>query len=110
MITVNIPSPIANGTWVTAKITKNLPNDAVNGAIRAIRDAEMLIIGGTSLKVYPAANYISYFSGRHLVIINREKIQVLMNEDTDLTIVDSLGNVFSEIDKWMWGERIIGMD
>ena len=80
---------------------ENLPNDAVNGAIRAIRDAEMLIIGGTSLKVYPAANYISYFSGRHLVIINREKIQVLMNEDTDLIIVDSLGNVFSEIDKWM---------
>ena len=80
---------------------ENLPNDAVNGAIRAIRDAEMLIIGGTSLKVYPAANYISYFSGRHLVIINREKIQVLMNEDTDLTIVDSLGNVFSEIDKWI---------
>ncbi len=80
---------------------ENLPNDAVNGAIRAIRDAEMLIIGGTSLKVYPAANYISYFSGRHLVIINREKIQVLMNEDTDMIIVDSLGNVFSEIDKWM---------
>lgn len=80
---------------------ENLPNDAVNGAIRAIRDAEMLIIGGTSLKVYPAANFISYFSGRHLVIINREKIQILMNEDTDLTIVDSLGNVFSEIDKWM---------
>lgn len=80
---------------------KNLPNDAVNGAIRAIRDAEMLIIGGTSLKVYPAANYISYFSGRHLVIINREKIQVLMNEDTDLMIVDSLGNVFGEIKKWL---------
>lgn len=80
---------------------ENLPNDAVNGAIRAIRDAEMLIIGGTSLKVYPAANYISYFSGRHLVIINREKIQVLMNEDTDLMIVDSLGNVFSEVEKWM---------
>ena len=80
---------------------EDLPNDAVNGAIRAIRDAEMLIIGGTSLQVYPAANYISYFSGRHLVVINREKIQVLMNEDTDLMIVDSLGNVFSEIDKWM---------
>lgn len=80
---------------------ENLPNDAVNGAIRAIRDAEMLIIGGTSLKVYPAANYISYFSGRHLVVINREKIQVLLYGDTDLMIVDSLGNVFSEIEKWM---------
>ena len=80
---------------------ENLHNDAVNGAVEAISNADMLIIGGTSLKVYPAAHYISYFSGRHLVIINREKIQVLMNEDTDLTIVDSLGNVFSEIDKWM---------
>lgn len=80
---------------------ENLPNDAVNGAVEAISNADMLIIGGTSLKVYPAANYISYFSGRHLVVINREKIQVLMNEDTDLIIVDSLGNVFSEIDKWM---------
>ena len=80
---------------------ENLHNDAVNGAVEAISNADMLIIGGTSLKVYPAAHYISYFSGRHLVIINREKIQVLMNEDTDLTIVDSLGNVFSEIDKWI---------
>lgn len=80
---------------------ENLPNEAVNGAVEAISNADMLIIGGTSLKVYPAANYISYFSGRHLVIINREKIQVLMNENTDLMIVDSLGNVFSEIDKWM---------
>ena len=80
---------------------ENLPNDAVNGAVEAISNADMLIIGGTSLKVYPAAHYISYFSGNHLVVINREKIQVLMNEDTDLAIVDSLGNVFSEIDKWM---------
>lgn len=80
---------------------ENLPNKAVNGAVEAISNADMLIIGGTSLQVYPAANYISYFSGRHLVVINREKIQVLMNEDTDLMIVDSLGNVFSEIDKWM---------
>lgn len=80
---------------------ENLPNEAVNGAIRAIRDAEMLIIGGTSLKVYPAAHYISYFSGRHLVVINKEKIQVLLYGDTDLMIVDSLGNVFNEIDKWM---------
>lgn len=83
---------------------ENLPNEAVNGAVEAISNADMLIIGGTSLKVYPAAHYISYFSGNHLVVINREKIQVLMNEDTDLMIVDSLGNVFSEIEKWMQGE------
>lgn len=80
---------------------ENLPNNAVNGAVEVISNADMLIIGGTSLQVYPAANYISYFSGRHLVVINREKIQVLMNEDTDIMIVDLLGNVFSEIEKWM---------
>ena len=61
----------------------------------------MLIIGGTSLHVYPAANYILYFKSNHLVVINREKIQVLLNDDMDLMIVDSLGNVFSEIEKWM---------
>ena len=85
---------------------ENLPNKAVNGAVEAISKADMLIIGGTSLQVYPAANYISYFSGNHLVIINREKIQVLLNNDMDLMIVDLLGNVFGEIEKWMRGENI----
>ena len=80
---------------------EKLPNEAVNGAIEAISNADMLIIGGTSLQVYPAAKYISYFKGNHLVVINREKIQMLMNENTDLMIVDLLGNVFSEIEKWM---------
>lgn len=80
---------------------ENLPENAVIGAINAIQKADMLIVGGTSLKVYPAANYISYFSGKHLVVINREKIIIMLNEDTDLTIIDSLGNVFREIDKWI---------
>lgn len=80
---------------------ENLPNEAVNGAVEAISNADMLIIGGTSLQVYPAAHYISYFCGNHLVVINREKIQVLLNDDMDLMIVDSLGNVFCEIEKWM---------
>lgn len=80
---------------------ENLPENAVIGAINAIQKADMLIVGGASLKVYPAANYISYFSGEHLVVINREKIILMLNEDTDLTIIDSLGNVFREIDKWI---------
>lgn len=80
---------------------ENLPENAVIGAINAIQKADMLIVGGTSLKVYPTANYISYFSGEHLVVINREKIIIMLNEDTDLTIIDSLGNVFREIDKWI---------
>lgn len=80
---------------------ENLPENAVIGAINAIQKADMLIVGGTSLKVYPAVNYISYFRGEHLVVINREKIIIMLNEDTDLTIIDSLGNVFREIDKWI---------
>lgn len=80
---------------------EQLPENAVIGAINAIQKADMLIVGGTSLKVYPTANYISYFRGEHLVVINREKIIIMLNEDTDLTIIDSLGNVFREIDKWI---------
>lgn len=80
---------------------EQLPQNAIMCAINAIQNADMLIVGGTSLQVYPAANYISYFSGEHLVVINREKIKVMLNEDTDLMIVDLLGNVFHEIDKWI---------
>lgn len=80
---------------------EQLPENAVMCAINAIQKADMLIVGGTSLQVYPAANYVSYFSGEHLVVINREKIKVMLNEKTDLMIVDSLGNIFREIDKWI---------
>lgn len=80
---------------------EQLPEKAVMCAINAIQKADMLIVGGTSLQVYPAANYVSYFSGEHLVVINREKIKVMLNEETDLMIVDSLGNIFREIDKWI---------
>lgn len=79
---------------------ENLPEKAVIGAINAISKADMLIVAGTSLQVYPAANLISYFEGKHLVVINKEKIDMLMNEDTDLLIIDSLGDVFNEVSKW----------
>ncbi len=78
---------------------EDLPDKAVDAAVKAISEADMLIIGGTSLQVYPASTYISYFSGKHLVVINKEKLDVILNEDTDLMILDSLGNVFSKIDK-----------
>ena len=58
---------------------EQLPENAVMSAINAIQKADMLIVGGTSLQVYPAANYVSYFSGEHLVVINREKIKVMLN-------------------------------
>jgi NAD-dependent deacetylase len=57
----------------------------------------MLIIGGTSLKVYPAASYIQYFKGKHLVVINREKLDVKLDMKDDLCICGSLGDVFKEL-------------
>lgn len=80
---------------------EDLPIDAVNGAVDAIHNADCLIIGGTSLQVYPAANYISYFRGEHLIVINRETLYVPINLECDLVITDSLGNVFSEVSKWV---------
>lgn len=76
---------------------EGLPEDAVNGAIGAIANADMLIIGGTSLKVYPAASYIQYFRGKHLVVINREKLDVKLDTNNDLFICGTLGDVFKEL-------------
>lgn len=78
---------------------EQLPKDAVNNALTAIRKADLLIIAGTSLKVYPAASFISYFMGDHIVIINKEDIDLSFDPENDLVIKDSLGNVFDEINK-----------
>lgn len=81
---------------------ENLPSKAVDSAIEAFEKADMLIIGGTSLQVYPAAFFINYFQGKHLVIINKEKVaRIFLDEEKDLMIIDSLGKVFIEIDKWI---------
>ena len=80
---------------------EDLPNAAVSGALSAISNADMLIVGGTSLQVYPAAQFITYFQGDHLVVINKEKLDIMLNPETDLMITDSLGNVFQEINQWL---------
>ena len=74
-----------------------LPEAAVNGAVSAIAAADMLIIGGTSLRVYPAASYVRYFGGEHLVIINREPLDLRLREGKDLYIPDSIGEVFTQV-------------
>ena len=80
---------------------EGLPKAAVSDALNAISRADMLIVGGTSLQVYPAAQFITYFQGNHLVVINKEKLDIMMNPETDLMITDSLGNVFQEINQWL---------
>ena len=74
-----------------------LPDDAVEKAVRVISQAELLIIGGTSLRVYPAASYIEYFRGDHLVIINKEHLPYRLDPENDLEINEPIGEVFSAV-------------
>jgi len=77
---------------------EQLPDKAVNKAREAIANADLLIVAGTFLQVYPASTFIYDFAGEHLVVINKEEIKVLLHPDNDLFICDSLGNVFTEIE------------
>lgn len=63
--------------------------------VQYIRDAEVLIIGGTSLAVYPAAGFIDYFHGKHLVVINMD--QTARDVHADLLINERIGEVFQQI-------------
>ncbi len=74
---------------------EGLDDNIVNGAIKAISEADMLIIGGTSLVVYPAAGFIRYFKGRHLVMINKSETQA--DSMADLVLHKSLGSVFEQL-------------
>lgn len=58
----------------------------------------MLIVGGTSLQVYPASSFIYNFKGKHMAVVNKEPLSVKLNPQTDVSIVGLLGDVFSEID------------
>lgn len=77
---------------------EGLPEDAVSGAVNAIAKADVLIIGGTSLTVYPAASYIDYFRGKHLVIINQSELNI-RRSDNVLIIREKIGEVFTELAK-----------
>lgn len=74
---------------------EGLDSDVINGAVRAISRADCLIIGGTSLVVYPAAGLIDYFKGDTLVLINRSATS--RDAAADLVISDSIGEVLGAI-------------
>ncbi|MCR5294562.1 MAG: NAD-dependent protein deacylase [Lachnospiraceae bacterium] len=75
---------------------EGLDDATISGAVRAISEADCLIIGGTSLVVYPAAGLIDYFSGDKLVLIN--KSATTRDESADLVIREPIGEVFSKIE------------
>ena len=72
-----------------------LNEQVVRDAIKAISECELLIIGGTSLVVYPAASYINYFRGKYLVIINKSITSY--DKMADLVIHEGLGDIFSKL-------------
>jgi NAD-dependent deacetylase len=73
---------------------EGLDDEVVSGAVQAIRRADTLIVGGTSLVVYPAAGLLRYFRGRHLVVINMQPTPA--DESADLCIAQPIGQVLRE--------------
>ncbi len=74
---------------------ESLKDEDIENAVLEISKADTLIIGGTSLAVYPAAGLVRYFNGKHLVVINKSEISA--DRDAELVINDSIGKVFAEI-------------
>ena len=68
-----------------------LDDECVSGALKAIAEADTLIIGGTSLNVYPAAGFIHYFKGKHIVIINKSATGA--DGGAELVIREPIGEV-----------------
>jgi len=75
---------------------EGLDQDTVEGAVRAIAKADVLIVGGTSLVVYPAAGLVNYYRGNKLVLINRDPTPY--DREADLVIHDSIGKVLGGIE------------
>lgn len=74
---------------------EGLDNQTIEESVRAISQAQVLIIGGTSLAVYPAAGLIDYFRGEALVVINKSSTP--RDRNADLLIKEPIGQVFSQI-------------
>lgn len=74
---------------------EGLDEEIINNSIKAIKKADMLIVGGTSLNVYPAASFVNYYDGNKLILINKSKTPY--DRYADLLIHDSIGKVFDEI-------------
>lgn len=74
---------------------EGLDNDVIEQSLYYISHADMLIIGGTSLVVYPAAGLVRYYGGHKLILINKSATD--MDKSADLVINEPIGEVFSRI-------------
>ena len=74
---------------------EDLNQKTIESSVMAIRDADLLIVAGTSLTVYPAAGLINYYRGNRLVLINRDATQY--DHYADLVFHENLGSIFSQL-------------
>ena len=88
--------PICNGILKPDVVLygESLDMHVVEEAISYLSQADVLIVGGTSLVVYPAAGLLQYFHGRKLILINKE--ETAMDQRADLVIHDAIGRVLKE--------------
>ena len=95
----NIPMCSCGGTIKPDVVLygEALPRDIYNKSIDAISNADMLIVAGTSLSVYPASSLINYFNGKYLVIINNAKTDYDLY--ANLVINEDLKKVFEKLDE-----------
>ena len=80
---------------------EQLPAGAYESAVKAIKEADMFIVAGTSLKVYPAAGLVWDFKGNHLVVLNREPLDFKLDAQNDIEYTGSMGDVFAKLDKML---------
>lgn len=74
---------------------ESLDDEVVRGAINAIAMAKTLVVGGTSLVVYPAAGLLRYFQGEHLVVINRAP--TIVDRKAEILFAEDIGKVFFDL-------------
>lgn len=94
----SVPYCLDCGKVVKPDVTlyeESLDMDVFSRAAQVIQQADLLIIGGTSLVVYPAASLINYFSGSNLVVINKSSTP--QDSQADLVIEGKIGEVFSKL-------------
>ena len=98
MLTEGVPRCEACGGMIKPDVVlyeEALPEQILTESVTEIARADLLLVGGTSLTVYPAAGLLRYFNGKHLVLLNRDRTQ--MDHLADLCIHDSIGEVLGQI-------------
>lgn len=78
---------------------EGLDGSTIEGSVSAIAQADLLIVAGTSLTVYPAAGLLKYYRGNRLLLINREPTPY--DHKADLVFHESLGEIFGQLKKEM---------